>query len=82
MATYTIINGHDAQLVNVNAGGVDVDAYSYKDGITLTSAELVIVLDGTTFGAKNVAVIADLAGDTAAANKKRSVGISSLTASV
>jgi hypothetical protein len=75
MANYTIINGSDEQLVNVNAGGVDVDAYSYKDGVTLTNTELATLLDGTTFGKKNVAVVADQTGEAASAAiaKKRSL---------
>ncbi len=35
----TVINGTLAQLVNVNAGGTDVDAMSYKETVTLTSDE-------------------------------------------
>jgi|SRR4030095_13876737 hypothetical protein len=73
---YTIINGSDEQLVNVNAGGTDVDAFSYKDGVTLTQTELVTLLDGASFGKKDVAVVADLTGDTSATQKKRSISIS------
>jgi hypothetical protein len=81
MADYTIINGSDEQLVNVNAGGTDVDAYSYKDGVTLTNTELATLLDGSTFGKKNVAVFADLTGDTQAVAKKRSIQLGAFTAS-
>lgn len=59
---YTILNGSDEQLVNVNAGGTDVDAASYKDGVELTESELATLLDGTSFGKKNVAVLPNLTG--------------------
>jgi len=72
MANYTVCNGSDEQLVNINAGGTDVDAFSYKDGITLTNTELATLLDGSTFGKKNVAVFADQTGDATKAQKKRS----------
>jgi hypothetical protein len=83
MANYTIVNGSDQQLVNVNAGGVDVDAYSYKDGVTLTNTELATLLDGASFGQKNVAVFADLTGEVAAAAvaKKRSIQLAAFSAS-
>jgi tRNA A37 threonylcarbamoyladenosine biosynthesis protein TsaE len=81
MATYTIVNGHDQQLVNVNAGGVHVDAYTYKDAVTLTNTELATLLDGSSFGQKNVSVLADLTGDAAAVQKKRSLQIAGFTAS-
>lgn len=68
---YTILNGSDQQLVNVNAGGTDVDALSYKDGVSLTSAELATLLDGSTFGRKDVAVMANLSGDAASYQKKK-----------
>ena len=71
MATYTVVNGSPSQLVNINVGGVDVDALTFKDGITLTATELATLLDGATFGHKNIAVFADLTGDAAAATKKR-----------
>jgi hypothetical protein len=67
MANYTIVNGSDEQLVNVNGGGTDVDAYSFKDGVTLTNTELATLLDGSSFGKKNVAVFADQTGEAAAA---------------
>ena len=79
MATYTVVNGSDAQLVNINAGGTDVDAYSYKDGITLTDAELAAVLADasaeTISGQRNVAVFADLAADSQATQRKRSAAL-------
>lgn len=81
MANYTVVNGSDEQLVNINAGGIDVDAYSYKDGITLDSTELAALLNGTSFGKKNVAVFADHTGDSQAAQKKRSAAIAALYAS-
>jgi hypothetical protein len=56
MAAYTIINSSDAQLVNVNAGGTDVDSLTYKTGVTLTNTELAALL-----ALANVAVMADAA---------------------
>lgn len=44
MADYTIINGTGAQLTDVNVGGTDVGALSYKDTVTLTDAELAALL--------------------------------------
>lgn len=81
MATYTVVNGSDSQLTNINAGGVDVEAYSYKDGITLTNTELATLLDGSSFGQKNVAAFADLVGDAAATQKKRSAALAANFAS-
>lgn len=78
MASYTVINGHDAQLANINVGGTDVEAYSYKDGIVLTNTELATLLDGASFGAKNVAVFADQTGDAAKDQKKRSAAIGAM----
>lgn len=75
---YTVVNGSDQQLANINAGGTDVEAYSYKDGVTLTNTELAALLDGTTFGQRNVAAFANLTGDAAAQQKKRSAAIASL----
>ena len=43
MADYTIINGTDAELTNVNAGGTDVPARTVQTTITLTDAELAAV---------------------------------------
>lgn len=37
--TCTVINGTGSQLVNVNAGGTDVDAMSYKESVLLTETE-------------------------------------------
>lgn len=59
MVNYTIINGTEAQLVDVNGGGTDVDALSTKDGVTLTNTELATLL--TTNG---VAVVKDQTGAT------------------
>lgn len=75
---YTVVNGSDAQLVNINAGGTDVDAFSYKDGITLTNTELATLLDGSTFGKKDVAVFADQTGDAAKTQKKRAAALAAL----
>jgi hypothetical protein len=78
VTNYTIINGSDEQLANVNGAGVDVEAFSYKDGVTLNATELAALLDGSTFGKRNVAVIADLTGDAAAAQKKRSIALAGM----
>jgi hypothetical protein len=43
MVNFTIINGTDAQLSNVNAGGIDVPKRSIRTGITLTGAEALVV---------------------------------------
>ena len=75
---YTVVNGSDQQLANINAGGTDVEAYSYKDGITLTNTELATLLDGASFGQKNVAVFADQTGDAAKEQKKRSAAMAAL----
>ena len=79
MADYTVVNGSDSQLVNINAGGTDVDAYSYKDGITLTDAELAALLADASAeaisGQRNVAVFANLTGDAQAAQRKRSAAL-------
>lgn len=83
MANYTIVNGSDEQLVNVNGGGTDVDAYSYKDGVTLTNTELATLLDGSSFGKKNVAVFADQTGVVAseAIAHKRGIQLGAFSAS-
>jgi hypothetical protein len=57
MVDYTIINGTEAQLANVNAGGTDVEALSTKDGVTLDNTELAAVLTNDY-----VAVMADQTG--------------------
>lgn len=59
MVNYSIANGTEAQLVDVNGGGTDVDALSTKDGVTLTNTELATLL--TTNG---VAVMKDQTGAT------------------
>jgi hypothetical protein len=78
MVAYTVVNGSDQQLANINGGGVDVEAYSYKDGITLTDGELATLLNGTSFGQKNVAAFADQTGDAAKDQKKRSAAMAAL----
>jgi hypothetical protein len=78
MANYTVVNGSDAQIANINSGGTDVEAYSYKDGVTLTNTELAALLNGTDFGQKNIAVFADLTGDAAAQQKKRSAALAAM----
>jgi hypothetical protein len=43
MADFIIINGTDAELTNVNAGGDDVAARAISAPVTLTGAELLVV---------------------------------------
>lgn len=40
MTDYVVINGTDAELTNINAGGSDVAARTVSGNITLTQAEL------------------------------------------
>lgn len=77
MATYTIVNGGATQAVNVNGGGTDVDAYTYKDAVTLTTAELAVLLDGATYG-KAIAVFHDLNAVTEAQQIKRVAAIAAM----
>ena len=72
---FTILNGSSTQLLNVNNNGDDVDPLSYKNGVLLTYLELATLLDGSTFGKKNIAVFADLTGDAAAGQKKISATV-------
>lgn len=72
MATYTVVNGTEAQLVNINAGGTDVDALTYKDGITLTNTEL-----ATVASTQGVYVTSDLTGIADATQLKRVLAIAS-----
>lgn len=79
MAAYTVVNGDNQDYSNINAGGVDVGAMSYRDAVTLTNSELAILLDGTTF--PNAAVFPDQAAITpvaAATQRKRTASIASL----
>jgi len=79
MANYTVINGSEADYSNINGGGTDVGALSYRDAVALTSGELVILLDGSTF--PNAAVMPDQAAVTpvaAATQRKRVAAIASL----
>lgn len=78
MVDYTVVNGSDQQIVNINAGGTDVDAYSYKNGITLTNTELATLLDGASFGQRNIAVFADHTGQSQTDQRKRSAAIAAL----
>lgn len=71
MATYTVINGTEAQLPNVNGGGTDVEALSAKDGVTLTNAELAALAS-----TQGVAVTSDLTAVAAATQLKRVIGVS------
>ena len=72
MVNYTVINGTEADLSNVNAGGVDVGSLSYRDGVTLTNTEL-----ATLCATKGVAVIADQTGAADAKALKRVIAIAS-----
>ena len=46
MADVMVINGTDAELTNVNAGGSDVAARTISAAVTLTNAEVFAILDG------------------------------------
>lgn len=79
MAAYTVINGSNSDYSNINAGGVDVGALSYRDAITLTNTELATLLDGATF--PNAGVLPDQAAITpvaAATQRKRVIAVASL----
>jgi hypothetical protein len=76
VANYTIINGTESQLVDVNAGGTDVDALTYKDGVALTNTEI-----ATLLGTAGVAVLKDQTGLASAAQLKRVVATAGLYAS-
>lgn len=83
IVNYTIINGEDELLTDVNAGGVDVDPFSYKDGVTLTNTELATLLGtpnpGTTpQRTRAVAVVPDLTGHAQATQFKRAVALAGL----
>lgn len=70
MAAYTVINTTNAQLANVNAGGTDVEAFSYKNAITLTNTELAALAS-----TKGAVVTSDLTGVAEAEQIKRIAGI-------
>jgi hypothetical protein len=72
MVAYTVINGTEADLLNVNVGGVDVGSLSYRDGVTLTDAELAALCV-----LKGVAVIKDQTGAVDAKAIKRVIAIAS-----
>lgn len=72
MADYTVVNGTEAQLANVNAGGTDVDALTYKDAITLTNTELAALCS-----TPGVYVTSNLSGVADAVQLKRVMGIAS-----
>jgi hypothetical protein len=76
MATYTVINGTEAQLTNVDGSSTNIDALSYKNGITLDSAHLT-----TLSGTLGVAVTSDLTSNTSAQQVKRVIGIAGMYAS-
>lgn len=71
MATYTVVNGTEAQLVDVD-GSTDIDALTYKNGITLTNTQLASL--ASTFG---VYVTSDLTSVADAVQIKRVMGIAS-----
>ncbi len=52
---YTIINGTQAQLINVNAGGTDVSPMTYKASVLLTEIELAVLAS-----TQGVMVVSDL----------------------
>jgi hypothetical protein len=78
MATYTVINGSEADYSNINGGGVDVGALSYRDAVTLTNTELATLLDGATF--PNAAVMPDQSAVTpvAAATQRKRVAATAM----
>ena len=70
MANYTVINTKPTQQANVNAGGTDVDAHSYKNGVPLDNTELAAL--ASTAG---IFVTSDLTGVANAEQIKRIAGI-------
>lgn len=58
--------------MNINAGGTDVDALTYKNGITLTNAEL-----ATVCSTQGVYATSDLTGVADAVQLKRVLGMAS-----
>ena len=79
MANYTVINGSNSNYSNINAGGTDVGAMTYRDAVALSDAELAVLLDGSTF--PNAAALPDQAAVTptaAATQRKREIAIASL----
>jgi hypothetical protein len=79
VANYTVINGSESDYSNINGGGVDVGALSYRNAVTLTNTELATLLDGATF--PNAAVLPDQAAVTpvaAAEQRKRVIGLAAL----
>jgi hypothetical protein len=78
VATYTVINGTPAQLANVDGSSTNVDAFCFKDGITLDATHLAALLDGVTFAGKAIAVMNDLAGNAQATQRKRAASLAAL----
>lgn len=79
MAAYTVVNGDNQDYSNVNVGGTDVGAMSYRDAVVLTNTELATLLDGTTF--PNACVFPDQSAVTpvaAAQQRKRTLGLAAL----
>lgn len=73
MADYTVINGTEATLTDVNAGGTDVGAMSYRDGVTLTNTEL-----ATLCATTGVAVTKDGTGVAFKEQLKRAISIAAM----
>ncbi len=73
MTDYTVINGTEATLTDVNGGGTDVGAMSYRDGVTLTNTEL-----ATLCGTLGVAVTKDGTGVAFKEQIKRAIGIAAM----
>lgn len=66
MATYTVINTKNTQHANINAGGTDIDAHTYKNGITLDNTEL-----AAACSTQGIFVTSDLTGVANAEQLKR-----------
>jgi len=66
--SYTIVNGSDETLTNVNAAGDDIAPGTYRDGVALTETELAAIF---TLAQKDVAVFPDLTGDAQARQRKK-----------
>ncbi len=73
MTNYTVINGTEADLSNVNAGGVDVGAMSYRDAVALDATELAALC-----GTLGVAVTKDGTGVAYKEQIKRAIGLAAM----
>ncbi len=72
MTAYTVINGTQATLADVD-GSTDVGAMSYRDGITLSDAQV-----ATLCGTLGVAVTKDGTGVAFKEQIKRAIGIAAM----